>query len=108
MTSNEIKTNGFLVMDTNCFLKYISEQKKESTRFDYVGVKKFINEQNFMLVITPYTLYECIQGCDTIDKVKQRSRELDSLWDFWVLNINEIIGNEYTLEAEPDFTFSLK
>lgn len=108
MPSNEIKTNGFLVMDTNCFLKYISEQKKESARFDYDGVKTFIKEKNFMLVITPYTLYECIQGCDTIKKVKQRSKEMDALWDFWVLNINGIIGKDYTLEAGPDFTFSLK
>lgn len=108
MSSNEIKTNGFVVMDTNCFLKYISEQKKENARFDYDGVRMFIDEQNFMLVITPYTLYECIQGCNTIDTVQQRSREMTSLWDFWVLNINEIIGNKYTLEAGPDFTFSLK
>lgn len=108
MSSIEIKTNGFVVMDTNCFLKYISEQKKENARFDYDGVRTFIDEQNFMLVITPYTLYECIQGCNTIDTVQQRSREMTSLWDFWVLNINEIIGNKYTLEAGPDFTFSLK
>jgi len=69
MSSNEIKTNGFVVMDTNCFLKYINEQKKENARFDYDGVRTFIDEQNFMLVITPYTLYECIQGCNTIDTV---------------------------------------
>lgn len=60
-----------------------------------------------MLVITPYTLYECVQGCDTIEKVRQRSREMCVLWDFWVLNINNIIGSEYTLKFGPDFTFSL-
>ena len=49
-------------MDTNCFLKYISEQNKENTRFDYDGVKEFIKRHNFWLVITPYTLYESIQG----------------------------------------------
>lgn len=106
--SKNIQTSGFLVMDTNCFLKYINEQKVEDEKFDYDGVKDFIEKNHFLLLITPYTLYECVQSCDTIEKMRKRSREMDALWDFWVLNVNSIIGKDFGLEAGPDFTFSLR
>lgn len=50
----DIQTNGFLIMDTNCFLKYNSEQKKERARFDNNEVKVIIRENNFMLVTTSF------------------------------------------------------
>lgn len=106
--SKNIQTSGFLVMDTNCFLKYINEQKVEDEKFDYDGVKDFIEKNHFLLLITPYTLYECVQSCDTIEKMRKRSKEMDALWDFWVLNVNSIIGKDFGLEAGPDFTFSLR
>ena len=106
--SKNIQTSGFLVMDTNCFLKYINEQKVEDEKFDYDGVKDFIEKNHFLLLITPYTLYECVQSCDTIEKMRKRSREMDALWDFWVLNVNSIIGKDFGLEAGPDFIFSLR
>ena len=98
---------GFLVMDTVCFLNYISGNYPDGGKFDYEGVKAFIEEQKVLLTITPYTLYECIQGCRTIEEVRERGQQMMRLWDFWVLNMNGIIGKEYAFEFGPDFSFSL-
>lgn len=96
--------SGYLIMDTCCFLNYIGG--KDSDAFDYESIKEFIQKSKFWLVITPYTLYECIQSCVTEESLRQRQRELLEAWEFWVLNINGLIGKP-GFEFGPDFVFSL-
>ena len=97
--------SGYLVMDTCCFLNYI--EGKKSDAFDYDDIKKILHERNLWLVITPYTLYECIQSCVTEESLKQRGQAMLQAWDFWVLNINGLIGKDVSFEFGPDFVFSL-
>lgn len=103
---NEINEHpsGYLIMDTCCFLNYI--EGKRSDAFEYEEIKEFIERNKFWLVITPYTLYECIQSCVTEESIKQRGRKMLEAWEFWVLNINGLIG-EPGFEFGPDFVFSL-
>ena len=79
---------------------------KNSEAFDHDAIKKFINDNKFWLVITPYTLYESIQSCVTEDLLKQRGLQMLDIWDFWVLNINGIIGKN-SFEFGPNLVFNL-
>ena len=107
MRQNQINEHpsGYLVMDTCCFLNYIEGKKSEA--FDYDEVKEFLRKSNFWLVITPYTLYECIQSCVTEESLKRRGQAMLQVWEFWVLNINGLIGKDVSFEFGPDFVFSL-
>jgi len=103
---NEINEHpsGYLIMDTCCFLNYIEAERSDA--FEYEEIKQFIERNRLWLVITPYTLYECIQSCATEDSIKQRGLKMLEAWEFWVLNINGLIG-EHSFEFGPDFVFSL-
>ena len=57
--------NGYLLMDTVCLLNYI--QGKSSNNFDYKQVEKYVRDKGWWMVITPNTLYECIQCCTDIE-----------------------------------------
>ena len=96
--------SGYLIMDTCCFLNYI--EGKRSDAFEYQEIKEFIEKNKLWLVITPYTLYECIQSCVTEESLKQRGWKMLEAWEFWVLNINSLIG-EISFEFGPDFVFGL-
>lgn len=106
MDRNEIneRPSGYLIMDTCCFLNYIEGERSDA--FEYEEIKKFIERNKLWLVITPYTLYECIQSCVTEESIKQRGQKMLEAWEFWVLNINGLIG-EPSFEFGPDFVFSL-
>lgn len=97
--------SGYLLMDTCCFLNYI--EGKNSKAFDYDEIKEFLHERKLWLVITPYTLYECIQSCVTEGSLKLRGQAMLKVWDFWVLNINGLVGKDVSFEFGPDFVFSL-
>lgn len=99
--------SGILIMDTCCFLNFLRGKGAATDRFDYSGVKEFIGKSGFQISITPYTLYECIQGCDTLEKFLERRGEMLALWDFWVLNLNGILPEGCTFEFGPDFVFSV-
>ena len=97
--------SGYLVMDTCCFTKYM---KNEVTHlFDYGLIRDFVIRNGYWVIITPYTLYECIQQCTSIESIARRKNELLQAGDFWVININSIIDSKYTLEYGGDFIFDL-
>ena len=95
---------GFLVMDTCCFIDYLEHN---DNGFDYNGIRNFIKENSFWVVISPYTLYEIVQDVNSFARFEKRQRELLEAGDFWVLNMNGVLDNagfEYGL----DFLFKLK
>ena len=97
------RPNGYLVMDSCCFIDYLEGNNDE---FDYQGIKSFIKENDYLLVITPYTLYELIQNLNTVTQIKKRRNDFLAAGDFWVVNLNKVLdaeGFEYGL----DFLFSL-
>lgn len=107
-SENNKQYNGYFVMDTCCFLNYI--EGRRSNRFDYNDIAAFIKKSNFILLITPYTLYECIQSVDDKDpmgSIKRRGEAMLKAWDFWVLNMNKLVSDNYTFEFGPDFVFGL-
>lgn len=105
MTINENPT-GYLVMDTCSFLNYCRED--DNINFNYKAIKEYVNNEGLWVVITPYTLYECIQDCFTPQQIKARREDLFRAGDFWVVNVNRIIGNEYTFEYGLDFWLEFK
>ena len=107
-SENNRQYNGYFVMDTCCFLNYI--EGRQSDRFDYNDIAAFIKKSNFILLITPYTLYECIQCVDDKDpmgSIKRRGDAMLKAWDFWVLNMNKLVSDKYSFEFGPDFAFAL-
>ena len=98
-----LRPNGFLVMDSCCFVDYI---EGNNVGFDYNRIKTFVKESSYWVVITPYTLYEIIQKLNSVPLIHKRRKDLLAIGDFWVINMNELLeydGFEYGL----DFLFSL-
>ena len=94
---------GFLVMDTCCFIDYLDGNNHV---FDYEGIKSFIKDNEYWLVITPYTLYEIIQKLNKVIQIRKRRNDFLAVGDFWVVNMNRVLeydGFVYGL----DFLFSL-
>lgn len=97
------RPNGFLVMDTCCFVDYI---EGNNVGLDYSRIKTFVMESSYWVVITPYTLYEIIQKLNSVPQIHKRLDDLMAIGDFWVINMNDLLeydGFEYGL----DFLFSL-
>ena len=95
--------NGYLVMDTNCFSHYCEGGKVAG--FDYDKIRDFVEREGYWVVITPYTLYECIQNCTTPERIQEERNKWFNARDFWVLNVNKLIGDKYNFEYGPDFLF---
>ena len=58
-------------MDTCCFVHYFNRNTCKG--FNYLDIRNFIEANGYAPAITPYTLYEFIQGCTSpkeIDKVR--------------------------------------
>lgn len=102
MEINEHPT-GYFVMDTCCFAHYCKGSIRKE--FNYKDVRKYIEDNKLWAVITAYTLFEFVQNCKTPKVIAEVRDELFQAGDFWVLNINRLIGNEYTFEYGPDFMF---
>ena len=85
---------AFLLMDTCCFVHYCHH--RTTKYFDYGKIRKSVNDNGLWVVITPYTLFELVQNCTTPEIIAQVRGELFSAGDFWVINVNELIGDNKT------------
>lgn len=57
----QLISNGYLVMETCCFVHYCKRDTGKG--FNYLDVRNYIETNGYAPAITPYTLYEFIQGC---------------------------------------------
>ena len=94
---------GYLVMDTNCFSHYCEGGKVAG--FDYDKIRVFVEREGYWVVITPYTLYECVQDLTEPKNIIEERNKWINARDFWVLNVNKLIGDKYNFEYGPDFLF---
>lgn len=90
-------------MDTCCFSHYCKGSVRKE--FNYKDIRKYIDDNGFWAVISAYTLFEYVQNCTTPKVIAEVRDELMRGNDFWVLNINRLIGNQYTFEYGFDFLF---
>ena len=81
---------GYLVMDTNCFSHYCEGGKVAG--FDYDKIRVFVEREGYWVVITPYTLYECVQDLTEPKNIIEERNKWFNARDFWVLNVNKLIG----------------
>lgn len=101
MNETNIHPAGFLLMDTCCFSHYCRGSVRKE--FNYLDIRKFINDNKYWAVITPYTLYEFVQNCTTPKVIEDVRDDIFRAGDFWVMNVNRLIGEEYAFEYGPDF-----
>lgn len=88
--NNKILPKGFLLMDTNCLLSFI--EGGLSDVFDYRSIEKTFIKNGWVLLITPYTLWEIIQRCVDLDFIKKRREELLSK-NIWVVNVEGVLNS---------------
>ena len=72
----------YLVMDTCCFSNYYMtaeerEEDKENIHFDYDALTEYCKKEGVRIAITPYTLYECIQTCDSPEMIRMKKEALE-------------------------------
>lgn len=72
----------YLVMDTCCFSNYYkTEEKRERVKglihFDYDALKVYCEKEGVRIAITPYTFYESIQTCDTLEMIRMKKEALE-------------------------------
>ena len=87
--------SSYLVMDTCCFLNYI--QGKSSDAFNYQKIEQFVKNNRWKLLITPDTLWESIQTCTQIERIKERREEMLRVGNLYVMNMGNVLNNEYAL-----------
>ena len=95
---------SYLVMDTCCFSHYyMTKEKRESVKkhifFDYDALKAYCKEQGVRIAITPYTFYESIQTCDSLEMIRMKKDAFDRAGEFWIINHNNLL-EQTTLGAE--------
>ena len=90
-------------MDTNCFSHYCEGGKVAG--FDYDKIRDFVESEGYWVVITPYTLYECVQDLVEPKNIIEERDKWFNARDFWVLNVNRLIGDKYNFEYGMDFLF---
>lgn len=109
-----INHSGYLVMDTCCFGNYCKTEeernKDKGIRFNYKGIEEYVEEKNILPVITPYTLYECIQNCDTADEMLRQLKAFIEAGRFFVINVNKIFDHSiiYGPTIVSEFAFDYK
>lgn len=94
---------GIVIMDTCCFLDYIEGNNRY---FNYEKIIQYIKDHKYWLVITSYTLYEVVQSILSVAQLRERRTQLLDSCDFWVLDINYIMGVN-GFEFGKDFLFLL-
>ena len=97
----QLISNGYLVMDTCCFVHYCN--REVSKGFNYLDVRNYIETKGYAPAITPYTFYEFIQGCTSpkeIDKVRNQFLETGP---FWVINMQNLLGEGFNFKYGYDF-----
>ena len=90
-------------MDTCCFSHYCKGSVRKE--FNYQDIRKYVEDNGLWAVISAYTLFEYVQNCTTPKVIAEVRDELFQANDFWVLNINRLIGDKYTFEYGFDFLF---
>ena len=109
-----IDHSGYLAMDTCCFGNYCmtKEERKKANgiHFNYKGIEEYVEEKNILPVITPYTLYECIQNCDTADEMLRQLKAFIQAGRFFVINVNKIFDHSiiYGPTVVSEFSFDYK
>lgn len=110
----KINHSGYLVMDTCCFGNYcMTEEERKKAKgihFNYKGIEEYVEEENVLPVITPYTLYECIQNCDTADEMLRQFKAFINAGKFFVINVNKIFDHSiiYGPTIVSEFAFDYK
>lgn len=105
MVNRRLQPNGFLLMDTNCLLNYIG--CKTSEAFDYSMLEEFVRNNGWVLLITPYSFWESIQRCTEVEHINRRRKELLSIDKLWVINVNEVFGNQYSFVSAANLLNNL-
>lgn len=88
----------YLVMDTCCFSNYYKtgekrERVKGLIHFDYDALKAYCEKEGVRIAITPYTFYESIQTCDTLEMIRMKKETLERVGEFWIINHNNLLDN---------------
>lgn len=94
----------YLVMDTCCFSHYyMTKEKRESVKkhicFDYDALKAYCEKEGVRIAITPYTFYESIQACDSLEMMRMKKEAFERAGEFWIINHNNLL-EQTTLGAE--------
>lgn len=90
---------GFLLMDTNCLLNYI--EGKPSKAFNYQKVNGHVRDHRWVVLITPYTLWESIQRCTEVNYIRERREKLLKS-EIWVVNVDGILSDTYSFVSVAD------
>ena len=107
----KMKPNGYLVMDTCCFVNYCKPkgevENNEKPAFNYDDIRKFIEKSGYMVLITPYTMYECIQNCFTPEIIQSQREAFERAGEFWVVNMNHLLGKDFSYKYGPNLVEEL-
>lgn len=97
----KLESNGYLVMDTCCFVHYCN--REVSKGFNYLDVRNYIETNGYAPAITPYTLYEFIQGCTSPKEIDKVRNQFLQAGPFWVINMQNLLGEGFNFKYGYDF-----
>lgn len=90
-------------MDTCCFGNYCAGCEQP---FNYKSIRQYVKENGIRVAITPYTFYECIQNCDTPEKIQRQKAAFKAAGDFWIINVNKLLdGTRYCKSFLSEWDF---
>lgn len=102
-----LNPNGLLVMDTCCFVNYCNRNNETSGKgnevFNYKEIEKYLEKTGYKLVVTPYTMYECIQNCITPEVIARQRNAFNRAGEFWIVNMNHLLGESVSYQYGPDW-----
>lgn len=95
-----------------CFSNYYKtaeerEEGKENIHFDYDALTEYCKKEGVRIAITPYTFYECIQKCDSLEMIRKKKAAFERVGEFWIINHNNLLdrttlGSEFLKRFEFD------
>jgi len=97
----QLISNGYLVMDTCCFVHYCKRDTGKG--FNYLDVRNYIETNGYAPAITPYTLYEFIQGCTSPKEIDKVRNQFLQAGPFWVINMQNLLGEGFDFKYGYDF-----
>lgn len=92
-------------MDTCCFVDYLNGCERD---FNYTKIEQFARDNNFNIIISVYSLLEIVQSLNSEKEVEDTIQKFMRKRDFWVLNVNRVLGEDTLFEYGPDFWLLLK
>ena len=97
----KLESNGYLVMDTCSFVHYCKGDTSKG--FNYLDIRNYIETNGYAPAITPYTLYEFIQGCTSPKVIAEVRKQFLQAGPFWVINMQNLLGEGFNFKYGYDF-----